>query len=619
MKKMLALLLGAVMILGLAACKDEPLPTVPTASGGIHDPVDTTPPTEPEDLNRVVYCPAEPLAGDFSGGLFFGNAGDAVVAELMENAALYLVDSEGSFVRNPRVVADEKILENNDGTVTYLFTLMDDLCFSNGQQVTAWDYAARLLFVSSGAAAEQGAGEGTYAAIQGGTAYHNGETDTLRGLRVPDDRTLVLTLTANYGGYFFRESLLTLTPWHMDSWLGGDLRVDDDGDGVYIVRGGKADGIRASDVEHARQAAAFGFGGIVTSGPYVLESFSSGTATLVVNGAYSGTVPAIGKILVSSEAVEGAFREILPGAADPGDLIPGAGYAYLNFTCDATPTQFLAVRQAIASLVDRQALIYAVCPDYGTPIDGPYCAGLWQYKATQETLTQELEHYEPNLNQAIALLEEDGWIYSAQGTPWVGEGPRYKAVTGEQARFADGCVQVSGVNLMPLTIRWCAVEGSAIARELERQLTDARITGLGIEFKLDTLPAQEVNLLVNRQKDASFYYSMTVMTTRFTSRAYDNAMRFDPGSTANLTHLVDEGDGSLSQIAKHMNFLTSPGDEAGYLALWQQYVRRCSELLPELPLFGNIYAVTVPENVTGYDASPYHTFAQSILDAALAG
>lgn len=619
MKKVLALVLSAVMLLALAACNQTPAnPTVPQGTNP-GDPAGTTEPMPTEALvraNAVTYCPADKLTGDFSGGLFFGGSGDSVVADLAEDASLYIADADGSIALNPRVVADQMVNPNEDGTLTYTFTLRSDLCYSNGERVTAGDYAARLLFVSSPAADAAGAGEGSFAAFVGGKEYHAGRSACFAGVRVVDEMTLELTLNGNYAGYYHLDSLFLLKPWHVESWLGQTLSVDDDGDGACFVRANAVCQLTADDVAHAKKAASFGYGSLITAGAYKIIAFdaASGTAELTRNAAYSGTPASIERITVSSDRLPDAFTQVIPGADAPGDLVSAAGYTSLSFTCDATPTQFMAVRQAIARLIDRPALIAALCPDYGTAVNGPYCTSLWQYAESREVL-MELETYDKNLNAAIALLEEDGWVYDAKGGAWIGDGPRYKQVSDAQAAFAEGCVEAGGKILMPLTIRYLTMEGSAVGDALEQQLTDPKIESIGIRFVRDSRTGAEVSALVQRQANVSAWPSMVLLNTAFTAQTYDNAFRYDAGSAANITHLVDTGDGSLSQIAKYMNFLTARDDTEGYLALWQQYVARCNALLPELPLYGNISAVCVPEFVTGYEASPFYSFAQSILHA----
>ena len=57
-----------------------------------------------------------------------------------------------------------------------------------------------------------------------------------------------------------------------------------------------------------------------------------------------------------------------------------AGYGMLNFQCDFGPTQFEAVRHAVALLLDRNEFANTFCQGWGGVVNGMYGTGLWQYQ-----------------------------------------------------------------------------------------------------------------------------------------------------------------------------------------------------------------------------------------------
>ena len=135
MKKILALILAAVMLFTLAACGGKEV-----------------------DTNSLAVCLAsEPLTIDPA--LNSSVDGATMVAHLFAGIAKWSEDEEGNLI----IVADaaEELTEgvvNADGTVTYTYTLKDGLTWSDGQPVTAGDF----VFAWNRAASPELAGDYNY-------------------------------------------------------------------------------------------------------------------------------------------------------------------------------------------------------------------------------------------------------------------------------------------------------------------------------------------------------------------------------------------------------------------------------------------------------------------------
>lgn len=135
MKKILALILAAVMLFTLAACGGKEV-----------------------DTNSLAVCLAsEPLTIDPA--LNSSVDGATMVAHLFSGIAKWAEDEEGNLI----IVADaaEELSEgvvNADGTVTYTYTLRDGLVWSDGQTVTAADF----VFAWNRAASPELAGDYNY-------------------------------------------------------------------------------------------------------------------------------------------------------------------------------------------------------------------------------------------------------------------------------------------------------------------------------------------------------------------------------------------------------------------------------------------------------------------------
>ena len=103
-----------------------------------------------------------------------------------------------------------------------------------------------------------------------------------------------------------------------------------------------------------------------------------------------------------------------------------AGYGKLGFRADYGPAQFTEVRQAIAYCMDRAKFAKDFTGGYGGVVDGPYYTGSWMYKAAVEQ-GMILDAYATSVDSAIAVLEEAGWVYAADGSDYT-EGVRWSRI-----------------------------------------------------------------------------------------------------------------------------------------------------------------------------------------------
>ncbi len=119
-------------------------------------------------------------------------------------------------------------------------------------------------------------------------------------------------------------------------------------------------------------------------------------------------------------------------------------------------------------------------------------------------------------------------------------------------------------------------------------------------------------------------FGMVNLATGFNSSVYDQAYYWtgDPEKVAlgyNSNYLYDLGEGGLDDLSMRMVYDVEPGDYDSYLDLWQQYMVRWNEMLPDLPLYSNIYVTAVPTWVEGYEQSSFWDFRNAILYASIPG
>ncbi len=128
MKKFLALLLAALMLLSFAACTPA------------NDPSEGNDKVDAEPTSMAVCLASEPDTIDPA--LNSAVDGATMVSHLFSGLAKWAQDEDGKLV----IVADaaEELVEgvvNEDGTVTYTYTIKDGVKWSDGKAVTAGDYA----------------------------------------------------------------------------------------------------------------------------------------------------------------------------------------------------------------------------------------------------------------------------------------------------------------------------------------------------------------------------------------------------------------------------------------------------------------------------------------------
>ena len=461
--------------------------------------------------DSIILGSSTELSGQFripSFGKSSPGASDNDIGALTSGLDTVTNTKEGGYVWNETVVDSYEETTDEDGNLTYKIKIKDDMKLSDGSAVTAKNYIALTLAsltpVYTEAASRESSGRtilGWKDAYQLYTGPGSAEgTKELAGIRLYDDYTFSVTIPAEYANYFYKITYAAFSAQPVAAYLGEGVDILDDGNGCYLsdeFYAKDADGkyIQAAAIKKlCTDISAENYAAYPWSGPYVVKSFDNtdSTATLVKNeyfkGNYEGATPKIGTIIykkvVSATQIEdfkaGGLDVIaaITGGADTDNALKladesegkyvythysRAGYGKLGFRADYGPAQFVSVRQAIALCMDRAQFAKDFTGGYGGVVDGPYYTGSWMYKAAVEQ-GMLLDSYATSADAAIEVLEEDGWIYNADGTPYAGEGVRYKAIPADvinendkNYKAVDGAYkteEVNGVYYMPLVINW---------------------------------------------------------------------------------------------------------------------------------------------------------------------
>ena len=643
--KLFALLLVLAMITVMfAGCKGNDEPTDPSNSDASTEPSSEA--TEKHE-NKVIYGSDTELSGDLGNAWWTNNATDKLIRDLINDYDVITFDQFGQMKVNETVSDGVQTAENEDGTATYTVKIKQGLTYSDGTPITAADYVAYMLVQFSPATLEAGATVSSDTVV-GGTEYQNGESKVLAGLRLLDEYTYSISITPDYANYYFGLTYASLSPLYLPLYSSAALTVKDDGEGAYLDGGElKADEINASRYVYENR---------VTAGPYVIKSIDTGalTATLEINpnyaGNFEGQKPSIQTIVVVKSEDDSKMDAFTTGEItflsqlSEGDQIKTAlelvdsgkynychytrnGYGKIMFQCDGGPTQFQAVRQAVAYLLDREEFTNTFTGGYGSVVHGPYSTAQWMYQDSEELFNEKLNSYAYDPKKAVEVLEADGWTLNADGTPYSGTGVRYKEVTAEQAGdYALNVKLADGRILMPLHIMWASSDGNPVSTLLATMLANGKQTAdAGMVIEQNVMAFSELLNWIYRDTTVGdqygvFTYGMFNLATGF-AEVYDYAFNYasDPESKYvkmgyNQNYIFDK---ELDDLSMDMVYKAAPGDDAAFLDYFQKFIIRWNELLPEIPLYCNDYHTFFPSWLKDYNESSLWDFQKAILYASI--
>ena len=540
--------------------------------------------SEKED-NSIIMGNTTDLSGKFRYAAFGGSnpgAADLDVQNLSTGLETVATTKEGGFEWNPTVVKSHEETMNEDGTRTYTVTIYDDLKLSDGTPVTVKNYVVfPMVFSSPVGVAAAGKDHQSGMTLEGFKTFNTYDgtegsgTKELAGLRMIDDYTYSITVSADYANYFYAISYAGLSAYDVSLWI-GDADVKDDGNGVYFTDDFYAkEGDKYVMADHIVTASQNTDTTYPYSGPYVVKSYDSAdkSAVLELNpnfkGNYEGVKPTIAKVVYKKIVSSTQLEDLKAGTLDVIAGITGgdetnealaladgsegkyvythysrAGYGKLGFRADYGPAQFTEVRQAVAYCMDRAKFAKDFTGGYGGVVDGPYYSGSWMYKAAVDQ-GMILNAYATSVDSAIEVLTEGGWVYDAEGNDYV-EGVRYKKIPGAVAtendinyKSKDGAYVTTKVGddyYMPLVLNWYGTSDNPFTDQLMTGFAsndNVIAAGFNVQYTIgDFAPMLDelYQAAVYGYYSGSPMYSVFNFATGFTSAAYDYSyqMTIDP-------------------------------------------------------------------------------------------
>ena len=175
--------------------------------------------TEIQEKEGTILYVANPtvMRGEFFTEMWGNSTSDNDVRALIHGSNLVKWENElGMFM--PDSTVTKRVLTKNlkDGSKIYTFKLWDDLYWSDGTQITAWDYAFTVLFQIAPEVIPTGGTPVHEDFLVGFEEYYNKEVDYFAGLKVLDDFTLQFHVQKDYVPFFYEYGLFYITPFPID-------------------------------------------------------------------------------------------------------------------------------------------------------------------------------------------------------------------------------------------------------------------------------------------------------------------------------------------------------------------------------------------------------------------
>ncbi|MBS3971453.1 MAG: ABC transporter substrate-binding protein [Erysipelotrichia bacterium] len=597
MKKLLSLAVIALVALSMAAC--APTPTTPAEGKG----------------TVVIGTPA--FSGNLIGG-FGNNAYDVIVRNMIWGYATYTTTIGGEIVLDPTVVKTVTTAVNDAGDKTYTFELNTNLKWSDGTAITADDYVFALLFASSPQWRLAGASDTTGRELVGYSAYNKGEATVFEGVKKLGTHSFSVTISNDYLPYFYETLYAAVSPVPLHVW----------GQGVTIGEDGSS---LVGDVTAAATyvAGTERFAPSVTSGPFKFVSNIDKRMTVKFNpeyvGDYRGVKAKLDTVIVQEvnqdldvDLVIAGEVDIVTGViqdakikkaivSDQVDLInyKRNGYGFIGFTTDFGPTKDLNYRKAVAHLIDRQQFVTTILGGYGAMVNAEYGLAQWMYDAKAAELNENLINYVVNVDEANRLLDLTEWKFEADGvTPW----DKTKATAGYWRHNDKGEVLKHnhfGSTNNPIS--------DLINTEWPKGMNQA-----GIQFYLEygDFSALLSNYYVEDPENRFFNsYNLAVNFSVAYDPYYSLHSDFYGQYSQNPTGTNDP---EIDRLTVAMRSL-EPTQKDEYLELWYEYqLYWNSQLLPQLPLYSNVYFDIFNKRVVGLQTNPLWTVGRAIIDVSVA-
>ena len=356
----------------------------------------------------------------------------------------------------------------------------------------------------------------------------------------------------------------------------------------------------------------------VTCGPYKFDKFENNMVRLDLNENYQGnfkgdkaSIPHIivqlvnknigpdllenGDIDIWEGETDGSKIDQLKKAADDGKIQVGSyernGYGNLTFLVDRGATQYKEVRQAIASLMDRNEFVQSFLGGYGVVTNGMYGTSQWMYKERGADVEGKLVNWVLNIDKANELLDKSPFKFEADGkTPW-DKNKALEEFNKNQEGFDYYRYDENGNKLV---VNQYGAEQSPITTLISNQLPpNAKQAGMEYNVTSGSFSTL-IDLYTFPKEDAEY--------TAF-SMASDFATPFDPWlyySKEGPFNRNKVDDPKADEVTTALR-RTAPEEKEAYLDKWEEFQKWYNDYLPEIPLYSNVFHTGYSNRIKGFD------------------
>jgi ABC-type transport system substrate-binding protein len=653
MKKWLGIFLACILVLNLFPALAEG-----TASPENKEGQDYRVSYDNNDL--TIGNPTQ-MNGQFFTALWGSHTSDIDVRQLTAGYNLIRWDGNKSIFRfDHTVVSGATIGDDQNGNRRYLISLYKDLYYSDGTRISAWDYAFSVLLQASPLIEKLGGIPSDLSYLEGYEDYAAGRTNTLKGLRVINDNQIVFVVKKEALPYFYELSRFSFNPYPI-SVIAPGCKVYDSEEGAYIA--GENPEENPFTEELLRKTILTPETGYLVhpapgSGPYTILSFDGETARFEVNPWYKGdedgSKPRIKNLTYTwahnEDMIEGlskgkyallnkvtladAIRKGLELCTTTGEytraVYPRTGLTYFYFLPGSPAVQSGRLRQALANCLNKTEFVRQYVGYFGLEADGLYGLGQWMYQLAsgqmpypeEETKHRDttqtgahkgagweeinldgLTRYPFDIEQAAALLSEDGWNLNGQGESFV---PGTDAVRYKQTE--------EGLKPLALTIAYTG------ATEVEQPLNTYFIDNLrqaGIDARLVPTTLSRIEEVFDGSIDED--YDLLYLGNNF-SFVFNPSVIFSNGAARKQVGAAPDSIPAVHEELRDLSLemdRTEPSDMFGYMKKWVAFQERLSETLPILPVYINVYFDFSTVELQNYWIADHTTWASAMIAARM--
>lgn len=471
--------------------------------------------------------------------------------------------ADGTLEKN--LLEDYKV---SDDGLTYTFKLKKDLKWSDNTPLTTKDIEMFFKVIcdsSYDGVSDVITGK---AKVEGAKEYQEGKANTISGLKIVDDQTIEIKLLEASSSAIYELAVAPVPTHYYEK---------------YYKQGDESE--LKKHISTSPE--------MPVCGQYKLVSYEEGVETkLVANENHAAGVAKIKNLIFKVDTKENQIPLLQSGEIDfDADIdanpdnaaelenagflgykyYPTNGYGYIGFNHKNEALKDKAVRQALATGLNRAKITNTVFDKFGKVINVPQSQVCWAYSEGKNS-------YDYDLEKAKKMLDDAGWKEGADGI-----------------REKDG---------KKLKFMFTGAQESAITNPLIA-VADNDWKALGVDFQTEIV---DFNTL--KQKQVKGDFEAFFMAWGLTPDPNDQNVYGTSGSQNRVNYSNPKVDELYDKIAKEMN-------QEKQKELYKELYTELNEDLPCIFVYQRSDLVGYNGRVKGIEASPYVHYYDNIYKMTL--